>query len=179
MYFFEEKKSNNFQSIVCSTNLLLFDVPTIWIHYFVLFFSILSPKKKGETKRKSQQQQKKTQAAWFFFILCWKDIYLRLIIYHYLSNWCYNEFKQHVTCCSVIQSSIEPNFFSVERKLQKWIHLSIRHCYFFKDLPHYLFDKKLFCLIRIRLKVTPVFISFDEIRKNYILKLLYYRVHLA
>ena len=38
---------------------------------------------------------------------------------HYLSNWYHNEFKQHVACCSVIQSSIEPNFFSVERKLQK------------------------------------------------------------
>ena len=158
-----------------STNLLLFDVPTISIHYFVLFFSILSPKKKGETKGKSQKKKKYSSCMIFFHIMLERHISEA----HYLSNWYHNEFKQHVACCSVIQSSIEPNFFSVERKLQKWIHLSIRHCYFFKDLPHYLFDKKLFCLIRIRLKVTPVFISFDEIRKNYILKLLYYRVHLA
>ena len=69
MYFFEKKKSNNFQTIVCSTNLLLFDVPTISIHYFVLFFSILSPKKKGETKGKSQQQQKNSSCMIFFHIM--------------------------------------------------------------------------------------------------------------
>ena len=163
MYFFEKKKSNNFQRI----------------HYYtILCYSLVSSvqKRKEKQKEKVKKKKKKPQAAWFFFHIMLEG---HISEAHYLSNWYQNEFKQHVACYSVIQSSIEPNFFSVERKLQKWIHLSIRHCYFFEDLPHYLFDKKLSCLIRISLKVTPVFISFDEIRKNYILKLLYYRVHLA
>ena len=50
-----------FQSILClmdkwdlflSTNVLLFDVFTVLIHYFVLFFSILSQKEKFYVKRK-------------------------------------------------------------------------------------------------------------------------------
>ena len=149
MYFFEKKKSNNFQRI----------------HYYtILCYSLVSSVQKRKEKQKEKvKKKKKPQAAWFFFHIMLEG---HISEAHYLSNWYQNEFKQHVACYSVIQSSIEPNFFSVERKLQKWIHLSIRHCYFFEDLPHYLFDKKLSCLIRISLKVTPVFISFDEIRKN-------------
>ena len=82
MYFFEKKKkTNNFQSIVCSTNVLLFDVQIISIHCFVLFFSILNQKKEVETKGKSKKKKKILKLHDFFFILCWKDIYLRLIIY--------------------------------------------------------------------------------------------------
>ena len=51
-----------FQSIFCrmdkldlfvSANVLLFDVLTIWIHHFVLFFSILSQKSKFYVKKKN------------------------------------------------------------------------------------------------------------------------------
>ena len=146
--------------------------------YTILCYSLVSSvqKRKEKQKEKVRKKKKKNSSGMIFFHIMLEGYISEA---HYLSNWYQNEFKQHVACCSVIQSSIESIFFSVERKLQKWIHLCIRHCYFFEDLPHYLFDKKLSCLIRISLKVTRVFISFDEIRKNYILKLLYYRVHLA
>ena len=45
----------------------------------------------------------------------------------YLSKRYHNEYKQHVICYSAIQSSNQANFFSVEKMLQKLIHLSIRH----------------------------------------------------
>ena len=54
----------------------------------------------------------------------------RHIIYE---KWYNNEYEQHVICYKAIQSSIKADFFSVEKKLQKQIQLSIRHNYFFKD----------------------------------------------
>ena len=71
--------------------------------YTILCYSSVSlvKKKKGETKGKSQK--KKYLSCMIFF-----DIMLEGHISeaHYLSNWYHNEFKQHVACCSVIQSSI-------------------------------------------------------------------------
>ena len=57
-----------------STNVLLFDVLTILIHHFVLFFSILSQKEKFYVKRKKNTQ---LIALFFFRILCQMDIYLK------------------------------------------------------------------------------------------------------
>ena len=59
--------------LLWGTNVLLFDVLTISIGHFVLFFSILSQKKK---KKKSFISKRKTilsQAAWFFssYFMSW------------------------------------------------------------------------------------------------------------
>ena len=63
-----------FQSILCrmdkwnlflSTNVLLFDTPTILIHHFVLLFSILSKKEKFYVKRKRNTQ---SSCMTFFFV---------------------------------------------------------------------------------------------------------------
>ena len=69
----KEKIPEIFQSILCgmdkwnlilTTNVLLFDVLTILIHHFVLFFSILSQRKKIDVKRKNN-----TQSSYIFFVL--------------------------------------------------------------------------------------------------------------
>ena len=85
---FKKKFPKIFQSILCrmdkwnlflSTNVLLFDVLTILIHHFVLFFSILSQKEKFYVKKKNHTQ---SSCKIFFRILCRMDIYFkRLIIY--------------------------------------------------------------------------------------------------
>ena len=93
-----------FQSVLCrmdkwnlflSINVFLFDVLTILIHHFVLFFSILSPKKKFCIKRKNKLHD-------FFFGHIFYEI-------HYLPKWYHNdhnECKQHAICYSAIQTSI-------------------------------------------------------------------------
>ena len=81
-----EKIPEIFQSILCgmdkwnlilTTDVLLFDVLTILIHHFVLFFSILSQRKKFDVKRKNN-----TQSSYiiFFCILCRMDIYFRRLV---------------------------------------------------------------------------------------------------
>ena len=131
MFFQQQKKkfSKIFQNILCrmekynlflSTNIILFHVLTSWIHHFVLFFGILCQDKKFYVKRKNNTQSS-----------C-------MIIFRILSKWYHNECKQHVNYYWAIQSSIYTNIFSVEKKLQKWIylsirHVSIRHNCFFKD----------------------------------------------
>ena len=86
---FKKKFPKIFQSILCrmdkwnlflSTNVLLFDVLTILIHHFVLFFSILSQKEKFHVKRKNNTQS--NCMIFFLHILCRIDIYFkRFIIY--------------------------------------------------------------------------------------------------
>ena len=106
---FKKKFPKIFQSILCrmdkwnlflSTNVLLFDVLTILIHHFGLFFRILSQKKKFYVKKKNNTQ---SDCMIFFRILCRMDISFKV---HYLSNWYHNEYKQHVICYSAIQSSL-------------------------------------------------------------------------
>ena len=66
-------------NLFLGTNVLLFDVLTILIHHFVLFFSILSQKKKFYVKRISN-----TSSSYMilFHILCRMDAYYKkLIIY--------------------------------------------------------------------------------------------------
>ena len=77
-----------FRSILClmdkcnlflSTSILLFDVLTILVHYFLLFFNSSCQKKKFSVKRKNNTQ---SSCMIFFEILYWMDIYFkRLIIY--------------------------------------------------------------------------------------------------
>ena len=86
-----KKKIKNlkiFQRLLCrmdkwnlflSANVLLFDVLTILIHHFVLFFSILSQKEKFYVKRRNNTQ---SSCMIFFCILSRMDIFFkRLIIY--------------------------------------------------------------------------------------------------
>ena len=85
---FKKKFPKIFQSILCrmdkwnlflSTYVLLFDILTILIHHFVLFFSFLSQKEKFYVKRKNNTQ---SRCIIFFRILCRMDIYFnRLTIY--------------------------------------------------------------------------------------------------
>ena len=66
-------------NLFLSTNVLLFEVLTILIHHFVLFFSILSQKEKFYVKRKNNAQ---SSSMIFFRILCRVDIFFkRLIVY--------------------------------------------------------------------------------------------------
>ena len=84
----KKKMPKIFQSILCrmdkwnlffSTNVLLFDVLTILINRFVLFFSILSQKQKFYVKRKNNSW---SSCMIFFHILCPLYIYFkRLVIY--------------------------------------------------------------------------------------------------
>ena len=85
---FKKKIPKNFQHILCrmdkwnlflSTNVLSFNVLTILIHHFVLFFSILSQKEKFYVKRRNN-----TRSSYMIFsrILCQMDIFFkRLSIY--------------------------------------------------------------------------------------------------
>ena len=67
-------------NLFLSTHVLLFDVLTILIHHFVLFFSILSQKEKFYVKRKNNT--KSNCMIFFLRILCRMNIYFkRLIIY--------------------------------------------------------------------------------------------------
>ena len=85
---FKKKFPKIFQSILCRmdkwnlflrTYVLLFDVLTILIHHFALFFSILSQKEKFYVKRKNDTQ---SRCIICFHILCRMDIYFnRLTIY--------------------------------------------------------------------------------------------------
>ena len=86
--------------------------------YTILCYSSVSSVKKRKEKQKEKVKKKKKKylSCMIFFHIMLEG---HISEAHYLSNWYHNEFKQHVACCSVIQSSIEPNFFSVERKLQK------------------------------------------------------------
>ena len=74
----KKKIAKIFQSTLCrmdkcslflSTNILLFDVVTILIHYFVLFFSILSQKNKFYVKRKNNTQSSYIIIFFSYFML--------------------------------------------------------------------------------------------------------------
>ena len=66
-------------NLFLSTSILLFDVLTILVHYFLLFFNSSCQKKKFSVKRKNNTQ---SSCMIFFEILYWMDIYFkRLIIY--------------------------------------------------------------------------------------------------
>ena len=78
-----KKIAKIFQSTLCrmdkcslflSTNILLFDVITILIHYFVLFFSILSQKNKFYVKRKNNTQSSYIIIFFFVFYVEWTYI---------------------------------------------------------------------------------------------------------
>ena len=85
--------------------------------YTILCYSLVSSVQKRKEKQKEKVKKKKKYSSCMIFFHIMLERHISEA--HYLSNWYHNEFKQHVACCSVIQSSIEPNFFSVERKLQK------------------------------------------------------------
>ena len=109
-------------NLFLSTNVLLFDAFVILIHHFVLFFSVLRQKEKLYVKRKHNIQS----SCMIFFSYFMSDGHI-FSEAPYISKRYHNEHKQHVICYSAIQSSNQANFFSVEKMLQKLIHLSIRH----------------------------------------------------
>ena len=60
-------------------NVLLFDVPTILIRHFVLFFSIFSQKEKFYVKRRNNSYS--PCMIFFFHILCRMNIFLRVLLF--------------------------------------------------------------------------------------------------
>ena len=118
-----------------------------YLMFLLLQYTNLCYSSVNSLKKRNFKWERKlifSQAAWVFFSYFITDRHI-LKEAHYLSKWYHNEYKQHMICYSAIQSSIYPNNFSVEKKLQKWCmfiwRVSIRHDYFFKDKPHYLFHK--------------------------------------
>ena len=91
--------------LLWGTNVLLFDVLTILIGHFVLFFSILSQKKKKKVLSRKEKQYSVKLLDFFLHILCRMDIYFTWEA-HYLSKWHRNEYNQHVICYSAIKSLI-------------------------------------------------------------------------
>ena len=87
-------------NLFLSANILLFDVLTILIHYFVLLFSILSQKKKFYVKRK-----KNTQSSCMIFFSYFMSNGHISEESHDLSKWHQNKYKKHLICHSAIQSS--------------------------------------------------------------------------
>ena len=121
-------------NLFLSTNILLFDVLTILIHHFVLFFSILIQKEKFYVKRKKNTQS--SCMIFFTFYVGWT---------HFLRG-------------SLFMKAVSQWIWTIRNLLQCYPvrHVSIRHNYFFKDYPHYILHR-FFFLIR-RLKVAPVFL---------------------
>ena len=64
-------------NLFLSANVLLFDVLTILIHHFVLFFSILSQKEKFYVRRKNNTQ---LSCMIFFHILCRMDTFFKRLM---------------------------------------------------------------------------------------------------
>ena len=101
--------------LLWGTNVLLFDVLTISIGHFVLFFSILSQKKKKKKVLSQKEKQYSVKLLDFFLHILCLDFFLHILcrmdIYftwgaHNLSKWHRNEYKQHVICYSAIKSLI-------------------------------------------------------------------------
>ena len=109
--FFKKKKFSKIsRSILCrmdkynlflSTNIILLYVATILIDHFLLFFSNFSQRIKFYVKRKNDTQS----SCMTIFSYFMSDRYIFWKV-HYSSKWYHNEYKEHVTYYSVIQSSI-------------------------------------------------------------------------
>ena len=68
-----------------------------------MYYSSVTPVKKRNFT--SKEKTNLGQAAWFFFSYFMSDGH-NFYEAQYLSKWYHNEFKQHVTCYSAIQSSM-------------------------------------------------------------------------
>ena len=109
--FFKKKKFSKIsRSILCrmdkynlflSTNIILLYVATILIDHFLLFFSNFSQRIKFYVKRKNDTQS--SCMTIFSYFMSDRHIFWKA---HYSSKWYHNEYKEHVTYYSVIQSSI-------------------------------------------------------------------------
>ena len=88
-------------NLFSSTDVLLFEVLTILIHHFVLFFSILNEKEKFYVKKENNTQS----SCMIFFPYFMSDGH---IFYeaHFFSEWYHNEYKQHVIYFSAIKPLI-------------------------------------------------------------------------
>ena len=91
-------------------------------HYpWILNQKVFFQKKKTKNKRKQNCPNIFQSILCHFFISTNTAPYFFFLFYveaHYLSKCHLNEYKRHVICCNTIQSLIQLNFFSVEKKLQ-------------------------------------------------------------
>ena len=131
-----------------------------YLMFLLLQYTNLCYSSVNSLKKRNFKWERKlifSQAAWVFFSYFITDRHI-LKEAHYLSKWYHNEYKQHMICYSAIQSSIYPNNFSVEKKLQKWYLFIWRVSDMITSsrISLIIFFIKHFCLIK-RLKVTAVF----------------------
>ena len=112
------------------------------------------PQSKREILCQNEEQYSVELHDFFSYFMSYEHIFKRFIIYQ--SGITMNIRNTQSKQCYPIFSLIY-FFFSIDTWIHFSIrHMSIRHNYFFKDKPHYLFHRRFFCTIR-RLKVAPAF----------------------